>query len=65
MGVWLIGIKNILNPIWFVFNDLRQNPIQIGEGCLVEIKIKTVGDGKVKKLVTGVNSGLVKCKVQF
>ena len=33
---------------FFVLQDLRENPVYVGEGCCVQVEIKTQGDGKVK-----------------
>ena len=41
--------------------DLRENPLVVGNGCQVEVVIKTQGDGKVKKLVSGINHGCTAC----
>ena len=30
--------------------DLKENPLHVGDGCTVEVRIKTQGDGKVLKL---------------
>jgi hypothetical protein len=36
---------------------LRESPIVLADGSIVEVEIKTQGDGKVKKMVSGVNYG--------
>ena len=39
--------------------DLRQNPINIGDGCTVEVEIKTQGDGKVMSNFSSPVSALI------
>ena len=34
----------------------------MGNGCSIEVNIKTAGDGKVKKMVLGVNHGCTACE---
>ena len=37
--------------VLFLFQELRDNPIVVGEGCAVEIEIETQGDGKVRPII--------------
>ena len=38
--------------------DLRENPLVVGNGCQVEVVIKTQGDGKVRNLCLELTMGV-------